>query len=260
MLKFLTLFIFVLVNSFICNSDELETETGSLFPDDFYTQNPPFYFLKTIPASVKLFSGIDLSFFRDKSEVNRYRYRLEIPVAGGTRIDRTLTRWSPWLKFDYNEVVIPILDLEGGYKFIIEYETSKTKELLRFERSFYVFRLIRDYSDEPVPQAVQPQTEKNPQLAASVSKPAPETPVPETNLKPLDEISRKTIRKKEVPVLTKLEIHPKEIDILKLVSDSTLYYAEIDINIGFDGKNKTQVLRIHPGSTLEVPSLRWIRA
>lgn len=232
MAKFLALLIVALLNPLVCNSHEviIKTESSSLL--DFSYQNPPFYFLNNIPASVKVFSGIDLSFFRDKSKVERYRFRLEIPEAGGTRIDRTLTRWSPWLKFDFTEVVIPVLDIEGGYRFIIEYEDSNTKELLRFERAFYVFRLIVGYSGDAVPQpVVQNQSDKNQQPSSSGQKPAPKVTVSANSNSSVGEISRADVRRNAVAVLAKLEIDPQEIEILKLVQKSTSQKPVIGNNI-----------------------------
>ena len=105
-------------------------------------QEAPFYFLKPVPQTIKLPDKIDLSFFRNQSVVSEYRYRLEIPPGGATAIDMSFTRWSPWISFDFIELIIPVLDREGGYKLNVEYKTSKGSEILKFEKLFYVYRVI----------------------------------------------------------------------------------------------------------------------
>ncbi len=105
-----------------------------------FPQQPPFYFLNPVPVKVRLFDKIDLSFFRNQLVVLMYRYRLEVPDNESTGIDMSLRIWSKWQNYDLNELKIPELDEEGGYKLVIEYTISGGKESKRFEKPFYVYR------------------------------------------------------------------------------------------------------------------------
>jgi hypothetical protein len=110
------------------------------FPVFLFSQQAPFYFLNSVPASVKLSSKIDLSFFRNQSIVYQYRYRLELPAGGLSDINRNLIIWSPWTKNNLTEIKVPRLDQEGGYKLIVEYMTPELGETKKFEKPFYVYR------------------------------------------------------------------------------------------------------------------------
>jgi len=105
-----------------------------------FSQQVPFYFLNSVPATIKLPGKIDLSFFRNLSIVAQYRYRLEIPGGVDTEIDRDLILWSQWTKSNMAEIKVPRLDLEGGYKLIVEYMTPELGETKKFEKPFYVYR------------------------------------------------------------------------------------------------------------------------
>lgn len=106
-----------------------------------FNQQSPFYFLSSVPAKVKLFDKIDLSFFRNRLIVSMYRYRIDIPsYSEETEIDSHLLIWSPWIKDDFTGIRIPMLDHEGGYRLIVEYKTMAGNETNRFEKLFYVYR------------------------------------------------------------------------------------------------------------------------
>jgi len=102
-------------------------------------QQTPFYFLSPVPPAKKLLERIDLSFFRNRMTVSLYRYRLQIPSGIETSVDRRLTVWSPWISDDLTEIKIPRLDLEGGYKLIIEYKPVESNETKVHETPFYVY-------------------------------------------------------------------------------------------------------------------------
>jgi ankyrin repeat protein len=120
-----------------------------------YCQEEPFYFLNDIPPAIKLPGSIDLSFFKNRLVVFMYRFRLQIPDAIETAISRSLVVWSPWIKDDYAEIKIPRLDIEGGYKLIIEYKELENDETKRFELPFYVYRMNLSASSAT---SVEPQT------------------------------------------------------------------------------------------------------
>lgn len=102
-------------------------------------QQEPFYFVNPIPPAKKLLDNIDLSFFKNRLAVSSYRYRIQIPAGAETSIDRRLSVWSGWTGSDLTEIKIPRLDLEGGYKLIVEYNLVDGNETRRFEVPFYVY-------------------------------------------------------------------------------------------------------------------------
>jgi ankyrin repeat protein len=201
------------------------------------SQDEPFYFYKPIPAKIKLLNQIDLSFFRNQSVVTQYRYRLEIPNGVATAIDRNFTRWSPWISFDFIEIIIPMLDQEGGYKLIVEYRTSKSSEILKFEKLFYVYRVnlnvnIENAKTKTMPvndntaAKITPVTEKPVTKASpAMNNTAPKiTLVTENTAKNKMPVTDKAITKaapmtyetakRTIPVIDKLAIKTTFIDIL----------------------------------------------
>jgi ankyrin repeat protein len=121
----------------VTSADKSEEPYFTIF---FFSQQAPFYFLNSVPASIRLPGRIDLSFFRNQSIVSQYRYKLEIPGGVDTEIDRNLILWSQWTKNSLAEIKVPRLDQEGGYKLIVEYMTPELGETKRFEKPFYVYR------------------------------------------------------------------------------------------------------------------------
>jgi hypothetical protein len=122
------------------NVTSADKSEGPYFLVFLFSQQAPFYFLTSVPASVKLSSKIDLSFFRNQSIVYQYRYRIELPAGGVSEINRNLIIWSPWTKNNLTEIKVPRLDQEGGYKLIVEYMTPELGETKKFEKPFYVYR------------------------------------------------------------------------------------------------------------------------
>jgi ankyrin repeat protein len=102
-------------------------------------QQEPFYFVTPVPPAKKLLENIDLSFFKNRLTVSTYRYRIQFPEGAETSIDRRLSIWSGWTRSELAEIKIPRLDLEGGYKLIVEYNPVKGNETRRFEVPFYVY-------------------------------------------------------------------------------------------------------------------------
>ncbi len=127
------------------------------------SKQDPFYFLTPVPASVKLFDKINLSFFRNKLLVVQYRYRLQTPYGSQTEIDGRFIIWSSWIKDDLTEIKIPRLDQEGGYKLIIEYKPQTGNETKKFEKVFYVYYV------NPMASAEAAKSKKQPQASRSVS-------------------------------------------------------------------------------------------
>jgi len=105
----------------------------------YQQQQEPFYFVTPVPPAKKLLDNIDLSFFKNRLAVSTYRYRIQIPDGPETSIDRRLSIWSGWTRSDLAEIRIPRLDLEGGYKLIVEYNPVEGNETRRFEVPFYVY-------------------------------------------------------------------------------------------------------------------------
>jgi ankyrin repeat protein len=181
----------------------------------FLSQEAPFYFLKPVPATTKLLTKIDLSFFRNQSVVTQYRYRLEIPSGGATAIDRNFTRWSPWISFDFIEIIIPTLDQEGGYKLIVEYRTSKGSEISKFEKLFYVYRInpaanIKNAKTETVPVNDNKAAKTTPVTANTAVNKMPVTNKATTKPAPM---TYKTA-KRTTPLIDKIAIKTTSIDIL----------------------------------------------
>jgi len=134
----------------------------------FLPQQEPFYFQKPVPATVKLRGKIDLSFFRNQPIVSQYRFKLVLPEGGETLIESSLTKWSAWISFNYIEILIPVLDLEGGYKLIFEYRSSKNNEISKFEKPFYVYRA------NIIQGAVVAESKAAPAIDKSIAKADPE--------------------------------------------------------------------------------------
>lgn len=240
-MKLLFLFIFLFFDYGIIIGNETIIKAESFPPEGIYFQKTPFYFLKNIPPSIKLFSGADLSFFRDQSVVDSYRYRIEIPAANATAIDRSLTRWSPWLSYDFIEIIIPVLDIEGGYKLIIEYKKIKSDEILRFEKVFYVYRLVTGSLTEPVKSLTpEPKAETEIQVSVPVSK-APEKKSGMANGSRLPGMmpSKSTIKPVRLPMLEKVNLDPKNIDIQKLYATSGYDSEKIRMEVSVGISRKT---------------------
>ena len=155
----------------------------------FLPQQEPFYFQKPVPPTVKLREKIDLSFFRNQPVVSQYRFRLVLPDGGATVIDRNLFSWSAWISFNFIEIVIPILDREGGYKLVIEYRTPKNNGISKFEKPFYVYRANLMAGAAVAGSTLPPVTDKPPAVAEHVvdakaqkAAPATEKPVVKTTV------------------------------------------------------------------------------
>ncbi len=194
------------VNGF-CHEDENEISPLSEFL--YPPQEAPFYFLKSIPATIKLLGKAELSFFRNQSIVTQYRYRLEIPDGGSTVIDRNISRWSPWIGFDFIELIVPVLDLEGGYKLSIEYRTSKNTGILRFEKLFYVYRI------NPESAVESSEIKTDPVKANSGSTPGQPKGLQPIKAKPV--IENASINTREKPVITTAKKKPASGSAAKII-------------------------------------------
>jgi len=146
-------------------------------------QQEPFYFVNPIPPAKKLLDNIDLSFFKNRLAVSTYRYRIQIPNGAETSIDRRLSVWSGWTRSDLTEIKIPRLDLEGGYKLIVEYNQVEGNETRRFEVPFYVYysspvRTASNtaYAEKAIPvtatRETQPTTESVAEKKTGSARPA----------------------------------------------------------------------------------------
>lgn len=185
-----------LLNCF-CFSDEKGISYLSGF--SISPQEAPFYFLKVVPPTIKILNKADLSFFRNQSIVTQYRYRLEIPEGGGNAIDMNLARWSPWIAFDFIELIIPTLDREGGYRLNIEYRTSKSSEILKFEKLFYVYRF------NPALSVETPKTKTEPVKSTTGSRPNQVSEVPLKKTPPVTDNTSRINR----PAAGKATVQPK---------------------------------------------------
>lgn len=262
-MKILFLFIFLFFDCNIINGNECLFKAESFLPEDSYSQKAPFYFLKNVPSSLKLFSGTDLSFFRDQSIVSSYRYRIDIPAGNATAIDRILTRWSPWLTFDFIEIIIPVLDLEGAYKLIIEYQRDKSDEILRFERVFYVYRLIGAYTGDPVEsRTLPPPVEKKIETSGSVQKTPDRNTVLRNTSVSNEKMPVKTLKSKDFISLDKVVLNTSTIDLLKLNpigKDPSQTGANITMS-NQTGNNDTEGINIFDQNTREQSNKAGIEA
>ena len=223
---FVILFLTGTFLSGFCHEDENKISPLSEFL--YPPQDAPFYFLKPFPTAIKLMGRAELSFFRNQSVVTQYRYRLEIPDGVNTGIERNITRWSPWIGFDFIELIVPVLDLEGGYKLSIEYRTSKNTGILKFEKLFYVYRINPAASiessktkTEPVnanpgstpgqPAVVQPAKTK-PVIGNALKNTMAKPEITTAKAKPASGSASKII----VPAIAKITIGTSSINILAL--------------------------------------------
>lgn len=228
------LFIFLIFFGASLNNLNLAAKSEeSYIPEFLLTQEAPFYFLKPVPPTIKLPDKIDLSFFRNQSVVSEYRYRLEIPAGGATAIDRNFTRWSPWISFDFVEIIIPMLDQEGGYKLIVEYKTSKSSEISKFEKLFYVYRVNPNANIENTKIKTAPVNHNT----ATNSTPVTEKPV--TKTQPV--ISKTTSKTTPVKELFPRRTTPV-IDKIVIKTNTIHFLALGNINQANESKNDKQTL------------------
>jgi len=211
------------------NSAHLSEEAYSPVP--FFSQEAPFYFINSIPAAIKLFEKVDLSFFRNQSVVIQYRCRLVIPLGASTVMDGRLFTWSSWTKNNITEVVVPALDLEGGYKLLIEYMTAESGEIRKFEKPFYVYR----GSPNIKPEIAGSKTILSPERSAPKTSPitsrtpATSAPVTEKTTAENTTVASKTTTKpvfnakpaNEKIIIEKVPVNYKQIDLKVIDSDIT---------------------------------------
>ncbi|GEM_PF-1005717 len=137
-MKFCFAFIMMLIGAGSSPVFSNETNSVNVACLPAMTQMGPIYFIRQFPERLKHHERVDLSFMKS-SIISTYRYRLEIPGASQSGIDKRLLGWSAWSMEDISKIIIPNLDAEGGYKFIVEYKTKAGDETKRFEKSFYVY-------------------------------------------------------------------------------------------------------------------------
>lgn len=196
-----------------------------------YRQQEPFYFLNDVPPAIKLPGRIDLSFFKNRLVVFMYRYRLQIPNAIETAIDRSLIVWSPWLKDDFTELIVPRLDLEGGHKLVIEFKEINSDETKRFEMPFYVYRMNLSASATDVRQSEPEATKRTtstqtPVTSRSITNPAAEmnravsAPRTATEDQVVENVSAPDdkVIERSTPEIDKLTLNPASV---KIIPDST---------------------------------------
>ena len=98
----------------------------------------PFIFFNPVPARISTGESIELSFSVDTAVVSQYRYMILVPGPRVTSINKTLRRWSQWLKNDFAEIIIPKIEQEGRHTLVIEYKVSGSVEIINFVKSFDV--------------------------------------------------------------------------------------------------------------------------
>jgi hypothetical protein len=217
----------------------------------FLPQQEPFYFQKPVPSTVKLRGKIDLSFFRNQPIVSQYRFKLVIPEGGETAIERNLNNWSAWISFNFIEIIIPLLDREGGYKLLIEYKTAKTSEISKFEKPFYVYRnnamagavVAGSTASLPVdkPAAkVDPVTEKAATKAAPATDKPTAKPAVITNNPTIETTpATKPPTTKTIPAAEKVSVEKVEISNNEIVLASIETKEDNTSNTSTQTENKT---------------------
>lgn len=176
------------------------------------SQKEPFYFLNPVPPKTRLFDKIDLSFFRNQLMVTQYRYRLEIPKGAIPDIDQSLMIWSGWTNNDFNEIKIPRIDQEGGYKLVIEYRPSAGSEVKSFVIPFYVYRTFTTPGTENVTRKAQPKSDiKVAQNQPPVTKVVPEKPAT-ASVKTATTLSNTQVEKKR-PSNKLMDLKDVRIDV-----------------------------------------------
>ncbi len=229
MKNYLSVLIILYLFTFPIESSFADTDESNKAPAYSCFQQEPFYFIKEVPVSIKLFGGVNLSFFRNRQVVFMYRYRLQIPDAGTTTVERSLLVWSPWLKLDYSEIRIPRLDLEGGHKFIIEYKELESDVTKMVEMPFFVYRLNLSAGFANV---VEPQTstaerkrtdlrtvpDRAPPDNTAVSKTASDEPAGEPATTDADSLitpgENITVDERDTPVVEKLTFEKIKINLI----------------------------------------------
>jgi ankyrin repeat protein len=119
-----------------CSAEEFN-EISS--PEFFLSVQAPFNFFNTVPTKVRTTDKIDLSFSANNAIVSQYRYRLDVPDAVRTSINKTFLTWSSWINNAFTDIIILKIEQEGRYKLVIEYKTYSNSEIKKFEKLFDVY-------------------------------------------------------------------------------------------------------------------------
>jgi len=139
-----------------------------LIPGLFPPQQEPIYFYRPVPSKILLLDKLDLSFFKSPL-IATYRYKLEVPDANKSNIERKLFYWSVWSEDDLTEIVVPRLDVEGSYKLMIEYQTRSGTVTKRYEKQFLVYQDSQAGSEVTAVNKAQPATERATTETSSVA-------------------------------------------------------------------------------------------
>ena len=103
-----------------------------------FQQQQPFYFVDPVPKELSINKKVNLSFFVNGLVVSEYRFRLQIPAGGRSKISNELQSWSPWIKDKMANIKVPVLDIGGDYRFVIEFKSLEDNKNLIFVKHFYV--------------------------------------------------------------------------------------------------------------------------
>ena len=87
-------------------------------------------FMFNTPERLKLCEEVNFSFSVDKNQVTAYRYKLDMPGDWLGGFQYAQKKWSDWYSNDGQSIVYKNFNIEGKYKFVVEYKltnnTTKT--------------------------------------------------------------------------------------------------------------------------------------
>jgi hypothetical protein len=166
-------------------------------------EQSPFTFMNAVPERVKLNSGIDLSFFVNKSIVFQYRYKLEVPKNENAKFESGLINWSGWISNDINDLKIQRISGAGKYKLIIEYKVHSDAGIKIFEKTFEVYQV--EAKSSTVQPAKQNETKRAEGTNIVITTAPSVNPKTETKQEPapvISKVSQENVRQENVNAVT----------------------------------------------------------
>ncbi|MFW5879350.1 MAG: hypothetical protein ACOCUV_00855, partial [bacterium] len=111
-----------------------------------FSQGNPIRFKNTIPNRILLADKVNFGFNVDKSKVERFRYKLDMPGDWKGGIRYAVKKWSEWNTGSGVSIMMKEFNIEGEYKFVVEYdekETNKAKSVVKRFKVYWEYPEIR---------------------------------------------------------------------------------------------------------------------
>ena len=134
------IFLAVIFSGMVCSSPSHANENLNIFSSYISILQPaPFNFFNTVPSKIKTTDKVDLSFSANNEIVKQYRFRIEVPNASRTSVQKIFLNWSAWLNTAFTDIIISKIEQEGRHKLVIEYKIPGSNDIKKFEKPFNIF-------------------------------------------------------------------------------------------------------------------------